>query len=234
MRNHIAGLGAGIAVTFCGSAAMAQPFAAHGTVAVGVERVFGLSYSHQTEQAPGATTESKTSTTSISFLGSLPTTIGAIPRLSADVFLGPGVSLGGSMMVQHLGSGFTPAGTAATRNAGTTYFLFAPRVGFGIPFNDTLALWPRLGISYLYTKTSSENQQNDGTMRTNKGTLGNWYTTLDALLLISPVAHVAFTVGPSLDILISGPKQTRDGADVQTNDTSYYSLALTAGLTVWF
>lgn len=235
MKNLMIGVGVGVVTTLCAGSALAEPFAAHGTFAVGVERVFGIDYTHETTTAPGSTQESKRSTTSIAFLGSMPTTMSLLPRLNFDVFLGPGVSLGGGLMYQHSGVGNTPAGSATTRDSSGSYFLFAPRVGFGIPLNDTFAIWPRLGISYYYAKAeSTTTDPTTGVQTTDKATTGSWYTTLDALLMISPVQHVAFNVGPSLDILIGGPTETRNGVGTLADDTSQYSIGLRTGLTVWF
>jgi hypothetical protein len=222
----------GLAAVFCSGSVSAEPFAKHGTVAVGTERVFGINYTKSTVKDLGATQEDQGSSTSIAFLGTLPTSIGAIPRLNFDVFLGPGVSVGGGVMYQHIRSASTFGATNTSSDSNAAYILVAPRVGFGIPINAALAVWPRWGISYLHLK--SEDPDVDPAIGTRTYSTGMWYTTLDALLLISPVQHVAFNVGPTFDVLIHGPSRKRNDVGVATGDYSSYSLGLHAGMTVWF
>jgi hypothetical protein len=234
MKKQIFGVGFGIATVLGAGSAMAEPFAAPGTFAVGVERVFGLDYTSETTKAPGSTVEEKSSYTSIALLGSLPTTMSMLPRLNFDVFLGPGISLGGGLMYQHVShSQPAAAGSTTSYDSSTGIYLFAPRVGFGIPINENFAIWPRLGLAYYYTKGETTTT-NAGVEQTSKNTTGVWYTTLDAMLMISPVQHVAISVGPSLDVLIGGPTTTRDGVGTPSDDTSQYSIGLRTGLTAWF
>lgn len=237
MKSFIIGVGIGAVTLLSASAALAEPFASHGMVAVGAERVFGVEYTSTTTRAPGSPVENNTSTTSISLLGHLAglesiSSIGSIPRLNLDVFLGPGVSVGGGLMYQHLSRSRETAGVAGG-DASQSYYLFAPRVGFGLPITDKVAIWPRLGLSYLYITGETENTIG-GVVTKNESTDGLWFTTLDALLLYSPVEHVAFNVGPALDILIGGPTTTENGVGTPSPDTSMYSLGLHAGMTVLF
>ena len=126
----------------------------------------------------------------------------------------------------------------AGRNESTTgeqsvsYFLLGPRAGFGFALNDTFALWPRLGFSYLHAKSTYDFGSN-GANTSNSTSSSMWYMSLDALLLISPIEHVSFTVGPALDVLIAGPYRDRDGTSVDLEESSY-TIGLHSGMTVWF
>jgi hypothetical protein len=234
MKNLSIGVGIGVATLLGASAAMAEPFASHGTFAVGVERVFGFDYTHQTTKPVNSTVETTSSETTFALANAIPTQVSLIPRLNFDVFLGPGISVGGGVMYQHGSTSSSTTGIPGEDSGTGSYYLFAPRIGFGIPINDNVALWPRAGISYYYTSTESTNPDGAGGQRTQKNTNGLWYTTIDAMLMLSPIPQVAFQVGPSLDVLIGGPTRTRDGVGVPVDDTSQYSIGVRTGLTVWF
>jgi hypothetical protein len=234
MKNLTIGVGIGVATLFGVSMALAEPFASHGTIAVGVERVFGFDYTHETTKPINSTAETTTSETTIALANSIPTQMSLMPRLNFDVFLGPGISLGGGVMYQHGSASSSTTGVAGEGSGSGSYYLFAPRIGFGIPINENVAIWPRAGISYFYTSTESTNPDGAGGQTTHKHTSGLWYTTIDAMLMLSPVQHVAFNVGPTFDVLIGGPTRTTDGVGDSVDDTSQYSIGVRAGLTVWF
>jgi hypothetical protein len=232
-----------VGTTLMVGSASAQPFATHGTVAVGAEHLFGLEYVSSKESMAGI--EDKNSSTSLSLLGhagiygDTMSLNSALPRLSADVFLGPGVSVGGALMYQHL-SFDNPASTGSTTSSssGANLLLFAPRVGFGARLTDNIAIWPRLGITYLHVwSNSSSVTTNPGTGETlerkGRGTTNDLFLTLDAMMVVSPVEHAAFTFGPTLDYLLS-VSSTTDGVGNPTPDTTMYAIGIQAGILFWF
>jgi hypothetical protein len=237
MRKSLVALGL-IATTLATGAASAEPFGAHGTVAIGAERLFGLEYTSQTNTPPGGT-EQKSSVTSVSLFGhtalleDMGNLVSAMPRLSADVFLGPGVSVGGALMYQSMNVDHPASGpNDSSDKIGLNLLLFAPRVGFGARITDTFAIWPRLGITYLHSWTS-QSSMSAGVEDKSRGTGNNMFLTLDAMMVVSPVQHAAFTFGPTFDYLLS-QSSTRDGVGVATGDIGMYSLGLQAGILLWF
>lgn len=230
-------MGCGVAlVMLVASTANAAPFASNGTLAIGAERLFGIEYNSQTISQGGL--EATQSTTSISLLGRIsaleaPLNVNsAIPRLSADYFLGPGLSLGGAVMYQHLSFGSDDDND----DNGTNLILLAPRVGYGAHLSDQFAIWPRLGLSYLHTWRSSTSQgvdANGNPTEVERSSTANYtFLSLDAMFVYTPVEHVGFSFGPAFDYLL-GRSETTNGNDDTLPDTSMYGLGIHAGLLVW-
>lgn len=235
MAKSLIGCGLGLLMLAAGTA-HAAPFASNGTLAIGAERLFGVEYASQTESQAGV--ERSRSTTSISLLGRLSSPLepfnvnSAIPRLSADYFLGPGISLGGSLMYQNLSFG----SDNEDDDNGTNLILLAPRVGYGARLSDQFAIWPRLGLSYLHTWSSSTSTAMDGNgnpVRTERSATSNYtFLSLDAMFVYTPVEHVGFSFGPAFDYLL-GRSETTNGNDDTLPDMSMYGLGIHAGLLVW-
>lgn len=211
----------------------AEPFASHGTVAIGAERMFGVEHVSETRSQDGL--DQTDSTTSISLLGHVgavtnplnPST--ALPRLSVDVFLGPGVSLGGGILYEHMGQG-------DQSDRSVNFLLFAPRLGFGARLSDNFAIWPRFGVTYLHLWSSSTatafDTQGNATTIESRYTMDYTLLALEAMCVFTPVEHVGFSFGPTLDYRL-GISQTTDGTDVPRPNTSMYAVGLHAGLLVW-
>lgn len=237
MAKSLIGSGLGLVmVTLVANTAHAAPFASNGTLAIGAERLFGFEYDSQTVSRPDG--ESSQSTTSISLLGRISAFEGplnvnsAIPRWSADYFLGPGISLGGSLMYQHLSFG----SDNEDDDNGMNLILLAPRVGYGARLSDQFAIWPRLGLSYLHTWRSSTGPGVDANGNPaqveRSATSNHTFLSLDAMFVYMPVEHVGFSFGPAFDYLL-GRSETTNGNDDTLPDMSMYGLGIHAGLLVW-
>jgi hypothetical protein len=152
------------------------------------ERLFGFNYASPS-QGDGATM--------FSLLGASGIEAGAapysIPRLAFDFFLADGLSLG-------LGAGFalySPANADSINEIEVN-----PRIGYAIRASDIVHVWPRFGISYLHNSTG------DGAYL--------MALTIEALLVVTPVHHFGFTIGPNVDIGLAatGSKLTQFGLQV--------------------
>lgn len=237
MARSLIGCGLGL-LMLVASTAHAAPFASNGTLAIGAERLFGVEYTSLTVSQPGG--ESTQSATSISLLGRIsvfeaPLNVNsAIPRLSADYFLGPGISLGGSLMYQHLS--FGTDNDDDDNDNGMNLILLAPRVGYGARLSDQFAIWPRLGLSYLHAWRSSTGRTMDANGNLvqveRSATSNQTFLSLDAMFVYTPVEHVGFSFGPAFDYLL-GRSETTNGNDDTLPDNSMYGLGIHAGLLVW-
>jgi len=108
-----------------------------------------------------------------------------VARLGVHGFVAGGLSVGGSLMYSDSSQSyfFLPAGTT---------FGIVPRVGYAIPFNPTLAIWIRGGITYWDTGM----QGGGSTWQLAPGG--------EAYLVITPVSHFGITVGPWGEFAVAG------------------------------
>lgn len=226
------------AVCVAAPAVQAQDFGKEGQIAISAERLFGIAHTSQTDEIGDG--EFNQSHTSISLLttpfnsttGTLLPVGFSFPRIGGDYFVIDGLSLGGSLGV------FTMSGEFENEVMGETVdgdtgsvngFLLAPRVGYAFMFNDTFGIWPRGGITFLHAGREADN--ND------EASSSVWALTIEAPLVIAPLPHVAFTVGPTLDLGVTGSTEVNPAEpDEPTvdNDFNVWDLGLHAGMTVYF
>jgi hypothetical protein len=90
-------------------------------------------------------------------------------------------------------------------------------VGYAYAFGKVVGIWPRGGLTY---HTRSLGRVDD------KG----FALTLECPFTFSPAAHFAFHVGPSLDVDMSGSRET----PITETDLTYRTFGLNAGLLGWF
>jgi hypothetical protein len=165
----------------------------------------------------------------------------SIPRVGFDYMFGSGFTLGGSlgyMVTSGKSEDKDSEGMARTRDRPTVdIFLFAPRIGMFIAASPKLGIWLRGGITRLALSSESESSSFDG------GTIKSTYTltlvdaTLDPQLVFTPVPRVGITVGPTLDIGLSGSvERTGNGSVSSSTDTEFNasSYGVTAGLVALF
>jgi hypothetical protein len=226
------------AVCVAAPAVQAQDFGKEGQIAISAERLFGIAHTSQTDEIGDG--EFNRSHTSISLLttpfnSTTPTLLPvgfSFPRVGGDYFVIDGLSLGGSLGVFTMSGEFENEVMGETQDGDTgsvNGFLLAPRVGYAFMFSDTFGIWPRGGITFLHAGYEAED--ND------EGSSSVWALTIEAPLVIAPLPHVAFTVGPTLDLGVTGSTEL-DPADADEptvdNDFSVWDLGLHAGMTVYF
>jgi hypothetical protein len=100
------------------------------------------------------------------------------PRLAFDAFLTKGISAGGAISFARTTYG----------NNSSNAFQVAPRVGYAMMLAPALGVWGRAGVTYIYSDSN-----------TNFLAL-----TIDALGAIIAGPHLAITLGPSLDVGLTG------------------------------
>jgi hypothetical protein len=246
-------LGAGLVlgILAASGSARAQGFNEEGQFIFSLERFMPL-FAYQSAKVAdgnGGTLSEHTSTTSllsngIGLFGTgglNPGNGGAaynIPRLAFDYKFPMRLTVGGSVFAEFT---FGSGDSAVNRNGvevdtpGPTYTLFgfAPRVGYILSFNDTFAFWPRGGIEFLSLNVKTPTADNPNV--SDSTTYSQWALDLEGMFVITPLPHVGITVGPVVDIPISGSaSQTAAGSGVTvSNNLTLFHIGATAGLLVY-
>jgi hypothetical protein len=229
------------AIVLCSaSSAWAQErFGKAGQFAIAGERLFGFAHHSftTTRDVPGGEVETTQSGTTINLLGQglgFPTLQSVLqtPRVGFDYFIIDGLSLGGSLMFSTTSAEQeVEDADGDQRESEVTYnsFAIAPRIGYALMFNDTIGIWPRGGPTFI--GGSIEDDDEDET------SISMFALSVEAPLVITPVPHAAFLVGPSLDFAFSGT-QTVDPSepnqDEVESDIKATEIGIQAGILVYF
>ena len=166
------------------------------------------------------------------------------PRLGFDYVIVPNVTVGGDLFAYFTlgGSTTVPNGanmTRSTDNPSGNAFGVAPRGGYVLGLSGILSLWLRGGV-HFYTETVNVPQQrcNGVNDSLNAHVFG---LDIDPQLVISPIDHFAFLVGPALDWgFAGGASYTQNGApacnQTTTTNLGYTSLMFgaTGSIMGWF
>jgi hypothetical protein len=224
-----------------------------GTLTIGAERMFGVSWSQtstedtQNQGGGTVTRNNKDSSTTFGLLWNNNAALSPylVPRIGVDFTVIPNLTIGGTIGYVHSSLSFDHTTTttvgATTQSVNTSGdngavsgFLLAPRVGYVIPLGSVLGLWLRGGISYY--NVGSEGPPNaNGNKDSN--TLSGFGLNLDPQLVISPVEHFAITVGLAVDLPLSGTNkdEAANGATVVSRSYTehFTNIGLTAGIIGW-
>lgn len=191
-----------------------------GQFVLGVERITGLFWQRDTASVNDQDVTQKHFT--LGLLGMSGVTPSSVPRVAGDFFVIDSLSVGGSVAYFSDAPSRDPELPGGASPDSTNGFLLNPRVGYAYVLDETFAIWPRLGFMYAHSSTGDASSS-----RTN--------LTIDAMLTISPVEHVIFSVGPMLDLGLGGSADQSNGAGETTSvDTKLTSYGLTAGLGTYF
>jgi len=162
------------------AAAPAGPsgFGDSGQFVLSAENLFGFNYNHSSNAGV------KVSSTTFSVLSD-PLGVGVStyqwPRLAFDAFVTKGISAGGAIS-------YSRTTFSASNVAAVNAFQVAPRIGYAQMVGPWLGVWPRVGVTYVYSDS------NDNFLA----------LTIDALAAIVASPHLAFTFGPTLDLGLTG------------------------------
>jgi len=224
------------------AAAQAAPggFGSSGQFTIGAERLFGfISASQNTEtELAGVTAEETNSVTQFSLLGfhgAFPLSPYSHPRVGFDYFVIDRLSVGGSLIFMTRSTEVeAEAGGQSQSNDGpsTTAFLFAPRAGYAFMFNDTIGIWPRLGFTYY--SISNELETPAGNFEDSENGLA---LAIEGLFVIAPMPNFGFTVGPTLDLGLTGSVEDQGpppGSPAVESDRTVTEFGINAGIAVWF
>jgi opacity protein-like surface antigen len=160
-----------------------------------------------------------------------------LPRLAFDWLPIQNLTLGGAAWLYvdlQATDNTKPAGAGSSTNTDqpkVTYWGVAPRVGYIIPMGDKFSFWPRAGIEYHNVSTSS-------VAGSGSGSITQFAFEAEAMLVISPWNHFGFTVGPTVDVPISGEQTstttaTMNGVTTSTStrvDSAMFQVGLSGGM----
>jgi hypothetical protein len=218
LRNRLA-LVAALAACGIPSAGSAQDsgFARSGLLVFGADRLFGVLHTSMTIGEDDAETTNSSTEISLLTRGAEIASPYAAPRLTFDGFVTDGLSVGGTF-------GVTAESTEAELPTGTeqdgpseTVIIIGGRVGYGYMFSDTVGIWPKLGLTYFTdTIEASNGDETD---------IDGLAFSADVMLVIAPVPHFGFTVGPVMDVGVTG--------EVAEVDATITDLGLMAGIAGW-
>lgn len=236
----------GVVGLFSASAHAGDKLSDAGTLIVSAERISPLiAYNNtSTKRTELGTeiTETSTSTTMSLLANPSPTTVYNVPRLAFDYSVGGGLTVGGAVTLFFTLSAEdeTKTGSRSQSNdAGKTTVLgIAPRIGYVLPLGEVVAFWPRLGFSYIHAKYETPERTTLGVTSSSSASFGQWGLHVEPMFVIAPVRHFAFTLGPVVDLPLSGTRKTETTTGSTTRseerDASQLHIGLTAGLLGWF
>jgi opacity protein-like surface antigen len=153
-----------------------------------------------------------------------------LPRLGFDWLPIQNLTLGGAAWLYadlQATDSLSPAGgpSKSTDQSKVTYWGFSPRVGYILPINDKLSLWPRAGVAYHNVSFSDS------------GSITQFAIEAEAMLVISPWNHFGFMVGPIADIPVSGEQTSvtpsitgGTGSTSQKVDSAMFQIGMSAGM----
>jgi hypothetical protein len=199
-----------------------------GDIAISVERLFG--FVHTTTSYLPESVKSGINTNRFSLLGSQATTsqnFYTFPRLAADYFLMPKVSIGGSLAYFH-NTQTHVAGGVDNDISTISGFLIAPRVGFAARLGTSVSLWLRGGVSYVRT---TEDETNGGVFF-GTATDDVFGVTLEAPLALALFKGGLIVVGPTVDVGVSGSNKFMqpNATPAPTTDWRETDIGIHAGL----
>ncbi|APR84651.1 Hypothetical protein A7982_10000 [Minicystis rosea] len=73
-----------------------------------------------------------------------------------------------------------------------------PRIGYVFPLTQRIALWPRIGVGYAYTR--NEERYDNGV---NVVTSGTWIGGVDLKVVFQATKHLFFDVAPAFSLRYS-------------------------------
>jgi len=150
------------------------------------------------------------------------------PRLAFDWRVRGPLTLGAAMSVGYVRVSSVSAMVPSSTAPSTFSLAASPRVGLRIPFGRMTTFWPRVGVTYV----------NVSLWRNDFGTLPAHHlgADLEALLAVRPVRRLAFLLGPSFGVPITGattafvtPAPGRPPS-VRRVESTLLTIAFTAGL----
>jgi hypothetical protein len=189
--------------------AQAAPFGSQGQVIISADRLFGLSFwSAKTDFDNNVSVTS--SGTAVNLLwGEAGDLVGpnSIPRASVDFAVANSITIGGSAaFVTHSGKDeqSSPGATASRDRPTVTAFAFAPRFGYILGVNQTIAFWFKGGLTYFSSKIEQTTTTPGVASVTQWQTISGFALDIEPALVILPVPHFGLTVSGLADIGLSG------------------------------
>jgi hypothetical protein len=135
------------------------------------------------------------------------------PRLALDVFALRRISLGVAAVYFRSSAHYEEdAPNAPVPEEVVRAVVVAPRVGYVFSATRLLAVWPRVGVTYVWMRATSSR----AATYTDTTAYSLYGLTLEAPLAIRAAPHVLVTVGPTLDHGFAG-RVAHGGATLSAN-----------------
>jgi len=159
------------------------------------------------------------------------------PQVGGAYFFAPSMSIGATIGYESRGGSHTPpptaAGTLTASKIDVSTFIFIPRFGYALNLTPAISFYFRGGVGVYRVGASNPNDSR------NKDSFTMWLLAVDALLVVTPVQHFGFYVGPQGDISFAGSHSaTRvlPGGIVSegSQNLSFRDIGIGAGLLGYF
>jgi hypothetical protein len=191
-------------------AASAQELGAKGDAVFSVDRLMGITATHEAGDRGAVEYHDDFTALSFGWRATPDRSPFDVPRLAFDYLITEHLSIGGAL-------GYTSVD--ADQLDDYSAFIISPRVGYAYAFGKVVGIWPRGGFTYY--SSSVDNGIDE------KG----FALTLECPFTFSVASHFAFHVGPTFDIDLFG---SRDPFPIDKEDHSFRTFGLNAGLLAWF
>lgn len=171
-----------------------------------------------------------------------------VPRVAFDFTIIDRLTLGGSFVLA-FGLSRTQSSEIVPNQGGptttserdapkATLVGFAPRVGYIIPLGSVVAFWPRAGFAF-YSRSQSEDVVNQGNVvGKDTDSVTTFSLDLDPQFAFVPIEHFFFTLGPIVNIPLTGSVNHEEVRGAQTSNTSFdhsiFHLGVNAAIGGWF
>jgi hypothetical protein len=225
-----------LSAVLAASPALAADMGTAGTLYIGAERMFGLSFNHEKQTPAGGTITNSHTDIGLLWNPGLNSPY-TIPRMGVDFAVIDNLTVGAGLgFWTSSASRKTEGGGATVDQDGdtTTAILLSPRVGYIIGLSDKVGIWLRGGFTYFSISSSSPEQ--NGTKRTNSS--NGLAFSLDPIFVVSPVEHFGLFGGLMVDLPLSGKVkgETTTGGSTVTNetDTKFQNIGLNFGVLGYF
>jgi hypothetical protein len=240
-KRHAIRLTVALGLTWSGTSLAAEGPMPAGTLAIGGEHLTGLF--HTSISASANNVESDGSVTHFALLGMGSGAPAETPRIGLDGFVIDGLSLGGTLGIDHssgdqnaaVGAGAITVSTSGSSSS--TTLILAPRIGYAVMFTNSIGIWPRGGIVYYHSWISNEPIATPGTPRpSTDATLHFIGLGLDAPFIFAVSPGFAITAGPMMELAFDGGYSLDNppaGTTVTSIDMSYTTFGLSVGLLGW-
>jgi len=210
--------------------AQAQQFGDRGQLVITAENLMGISVERIGWDVAN-NTETSTTNNRFGLLYSRSTGSLRAPWIGGHYFVIPNLSIGATIGFETQGGSqtSTQGGTTVTTDRdNSSAFVFLPKVGYALMFNNMVGFWFRGGPGVAHYGTSNPN--------TSRSDAWNfWFLSLDALLVVTPVQYFAFYAGPQLNLSFTGSySQTNNNGSTVSWDASYRSFSIDAGIIGYF
>jgi hypothetical protein len=140
-----------------------------------------------------------------------------LPRLAFDWIPVRGLTLGGAVwaytQLSVTQSTAPPNGpSTSTDQPKVTYWGLAPRVGYIVALGHVVSFWPRAGVEYHNVSSSTFNGSASPSVT-------EFAVEGEAMFVISPWNHFGFTVGPTIDVPVTGKSTSASAVATGTGTT---------------